>query len=220
MIGANTSPITSNGQDSSRRDQRLGMLEVLILSSPLPIYRSLLFNIDYREESETEEESGESEEESSNEDKGIEDDSEDKIESNISHLLKKGTDIKKLDWCGYLLKCLKRTKTLWNGALFNGPLTFLTVLYAQKCMPMVLKRSSTAINVAKTTPEKERVTKSKIIAAKNAVSQSPIKAVNLGDISRKSYNGISNTPKDVQNSTFVHNILPQNPYLILCPFVN
>ncbi|GKB85080.1 hypothetical protein Tco_0957352, partial [Tanacetum coccineum] len=66
-------------------------------------------------------------------------------ESNISNLLKKGTDIKKLDWCGYLLKCLKRTKTLWKGGLFNGPSTFLTVLYAQKCMSMVLKRSSTAV---------------------------------------------------------------------------
>nr|GEV91906.1 hypothetical protein [Tanacetum cinerariifolium] len=118
--------------------------------------------------------------------------------------LKKGTDIKKLDWRGYLLKCLKRNKRLWNGGLFNGPSTFLTVLYAQKCMPMVLKRSSTAVitkwtarklvmlqkemiasneniiahdtdiethetNAAKTTPRKERMTKSKIIAAKNAV---------------------------------------------------
>ncbi|GJW35340.1 hypothetical protein Tco_0058260 [Tanacetum coccineum] len=143
----------------------------------------------------------------------------------------RGMDIKKLDWCGYLLKCLKRTKTLWNGGLFNGPSTFLTVLYAQKCMPMVLKRSSTTvitkwtsrklimlqkemiasnmkiiapdtnietheIIVAKTTPEKEKMTKSKIIAAKNAVSQSFIKVVNLGDISGKVSNGISNTPKD------------------------
>ncbi|GJV89482.1 hypothetical protein Tco_1533420, partial [Tanacetum coccineum] len=39
---------------------------------------------------------------------------------------------------------------------------------------------------------------SKIIAAKNAVSRSPIKAVNLGDISGKASNGISNTPKDAQ----------------------
>nr|GEW57559.1 ulp1 protease family, C-terminal catalytic domain-containing protein [Tanacetum cinerariifolium] len=53
-------------------------------------------------------------------------------------------------------------------------------------------------NAAKTTPEKERMTKSKIIVAKNVVSQSPIKAVNLGDISGKSSNGISNTPKDAQ----------------------
>nr|GFB04211.1 hypothetical protein [Tanacetum cinerariifolium] len=88
------------------------------------------------------------------------------------------------------------------------------VLYAQKCMPMVLKRSSTAVitkwtarklimlqkemiasnkniiapdtdiethetNAAKTTLEKERMTKSKIIAVKNVVSQSLIKAVNL-----------------------------------------
>ncbi|GJX83255.1 ulp1 protease family, C-terminal catalytic domain-containing protein [Tanacetum coccineum] len=147
--------------------------------------------------------------------------------------LKKGMDIKKLDWCGYLLKCLKRTKTLWKGGLLNGPSTFLTVLYAQKCMPMVLKRSSTAVitkwttrklimlqkemiasnkkiiapdtNIetheiiaAETTPEKERMTKSKIIAAKNTVSQSPIKAVKLGDISGKASNGISNTPKDAQ----------------------
>nr|GFB56260.1 peptidase S10, serine carboxypeptidase, alpha/beta hydrolase fold protein [Tanacetum cinerariifolium] len=41
-------------------------------------------------------------------------------------------------------------------------------------------------NVAKTTLEKERMTKSKIIAAKNVVSQSLIKAVNLGDIYGKS----------------------------------
>ncbi|GJW08988.1 hypothetical protein Tco_1571411 [Tanacetum coccineum] len=156
--------------------------------------------------------------------------------------LKKGMDIKKLDWCGYLLKCLKRTKTLWKGGIFNGPSTFLTVLYAQKCMPMVLKRSSTAvitkwttrklimlqkemiasnkkiiapdtdietheIKAAETTPEKERMTKSKIIAAKNVVSQSHIKAVNLGDISGKASNGIFNTPKDaqcVQTNSSVH----------------
>nr|GEW62709.1 hypothetical protein [Tanacetum cinerariifolium] len=52
------------------------------------------------------------------------------------------------------------------------------------------------IIAAKTTPEKERMIKSKNIAAKNVVSQSPIKAVNLGDISGKASNGISNTPKD------------------------
>ncbi|GKC68898.1 hypothetical protein Tco_1114781, partial [Tanacetum coccineum] len=108
--------------------------------------------------------------------------------------LKKGMDIKKLDWCGYLLKCLKRTKMLWKGGHFNGPSTFLTVLYAQKCMPIVLKRSSTSvitkwttrklimlqktdietheIKAAETTPEKERMTKSKIIAAKNVVTAS------------------------------------------------
>ncbi|GJR49705.1 hypothetical protein Tco_1400226 [Tanacetum coccineum] len=210
-------------------------------------------NFDYREESETEEESGEIEEESSNEHKGIEDDSEDKIESNISHLLKKGTDIKKLDWCGYLLKCFKRTKTLWKGGLFNGPSTFLTVLYAQKCMPIVLKRSSTTtvitkstarkfimlqkemiasnkminasdtdietheIIAAKTTLEKERMTKSKIIAAKNAVSQSPIKAINLGDKSGKASNGISNTPKDAQLNGFLMNKtdFAQNEYYLI-----
>ncbi|GJT29491.1 ulp1 protease family, C-terminal catalytic domain-containing protein [Tanacetum coccineum] len=230
-------------------------------------------DIDYREESETEVESGESEEESSNEDKGIEDNSEDKMYINenkkirtrnppksLANIMSKLTDtqIESLkdmgfgSFVGYKIKrfptalarwlflnydprtsCLKRTKTLWNGGLFNGPSTFLTVLYAQKCMPMVLKRSSTAvitkwttrkiimlqkemiasnkkiiapdtdietheIIAAKTTPQNERMTKSKVIAAKNAVSQSPIKAVNLGDISGKASNGISNTPKDAQ----------------------
>ncbi|GJQ94800.1 ulp1 protease family, C-terminal catalytic domain-containing protein [Tanacetum coccineum] len=118
--------------------------------------------------------------------------------------LKKGMDIKKLDWCGYLLKCLKRTKTLWKGGIFNGPSTFLTVLYAQKCMPMVLKRSSTVV-ITKWTARKliicgnnTRKRKDDKVAAKNVVSQSPIKVVNLGDISRKASNGISNTPKDAQ----------------------
>ncbi|GJW01117.1 hypothetical protein Tco_1556368 [Tanacetum coccineum] len=164
-----------------------------------------------------------------------------------------GTDIKKLDWCGYLLKCFKRTKTLWKGGLFNGPSTFLTVLYAQKCMPIVLKRSSTTtvitkstarkfimlqkemiasnkminasdtdietheIIAAKTTLEKERMTKSKIIAAKNAVSQSPIKAINLGDKSGKASNGISNTPKDAQLNGFLMNKtdFAQNEYYLI-----
>nr|GEV56537.1 hypothetical protein [Tanacetum cinerariifolium] len=163
-------------------------------------------DIDYGEESKTEEESSESEEESSNEDKGIEDNSEDKMYINEKKI---------------------RTR--------NPPKSLANIMsfVCSKCMPMVLKRSSTAVitkwtarklimlqkeiidsnknifapdtdikthetNAAKTTPKKERMTKSKIIAAKNAVSQSTIKVVNLGHISGKSSNRISNTPKDAQ----------------------
>ncbi|GJZ18761.1 hypothetical protein Tco_0555351 [Tanacetum coccineum] len=262
-------------------------------------------DIDYREESETKEESGESKEESSNEDKGIEDDSEDKMYINenkkirtrnppksLANIMSKltdaqieslkdmgfgsfvgikinrfpttlarwlflnydprtsvlqvedvkikltsqtvhdifglpmggkeivelnqskktdevieewmGTDIKKLDWCGYLLKCLKRTKTLWNGGLFNGPSTILTkemIASNKKIIAPDTDIKTHEIIVAKTTPEKEKMTKSKIIATKNAVSQSFIKVVNLGDISGKASNGISNTPKDAHVTT-------------------
>ncbi|GJS98608.1 hypothetical protein Tco_0819778 [Tanacetum coccineum] len=116
-------------------------------------------DFDYREESETEEESGESEEESSNEDK---------VNQTFLTCLKKGTDIKKLDWCGYLLKCLKRTKTLWKGGLFNGPSTFLTVLYAQKYMPVVLKRSSTTV-ITKWTARKLIMFQKEMIASNKKI---------------------------------------------------
>lgn len=41
--------------------------------------------------------------------------------------LTEDTDIKKFDWCAYLLKCLKRTRINWKGGYYNGPSTFLTV---------------------------------------------------------------------------------------------
>ncbi|KAI3814022.1 hypothetical protein L1987_18764 [Smallanthus sonchifolius] len=40
-------------------------------------------------------------------------------------------DTQKMNWCGYIITCLERTKQGWNGSEhFNGPLTFLAVLYA------------------------------------------------------------------------------------------
>lgn len=37
-------------------------------------------------------------------------------------------DVKNMDWCGYILDCLKRTTTSWNrNSHFNGPLIFLVV---------------------------------------------------------------------------------------------
>ncbi|KAJ0617505.1 putative phospholipase [Helianthus annuus] len=49
-------------------------------------------------------------------------------------------DISSMDWCSYIITCLKRTKEEWNGTEpYNGPLTFLAVLYAHeqqlKCSP-------------------------------------------------------------------------------------
>ncbi|XP_076883840.1 uncharacterized protein LOC143532774 [Bidens hawaiensis] len=48
-------------------------------------------------------------------------------------------DIPNMDWCGYIITCLKRTKDEWDGGRFNGPLTFLAALYAYelqlKCSP-------------------------------------------------------------------------------------
>ncbi|MFS7909866.1 putative phospholipase [Helianthus anomalus] len=49
-------------------------------------------------------------------------------------------DISNMDWCSYIITCLKRTKEEWNGTEpYNGPLTFLAVLYAHeqqlKCSP-------------------------------------------------------------------------------------
>ncbi|XP_035840923.1 uncharacterized protein LOC118488025 [Helianthus annuus] len=42
-------------------------------------------------------------------------------------------DIPNMDWCGYIVACLKRTKEEWDGKLaYNGPLTFLAVLYAHE----------------------------------------------------------------------------------------
>ncbi|PWA51812.1 hypothetical protein CTI12_AA414910 [Artemisia annua] len=37
-------------------------------------------------------------------------------------------DVNNMDWCGYIVECLKKTKRNWNGrGNFNGPLTFLAV---------------------------------------------------------------------------------------------
>ncbi|XP_076904808.1 uncharacterized protein LOC143560381 isoform X2 [Bidens hawaiensis] len=44
-----------------------------------------------------------------------------------------------MDWYSYVIICLKRTKEGWNGKEpYNGPLTFLAVLYAHE---LQLKRS-------------------------------------------------------------------------------
>ncbi|GJX76254.1 hypothetical protein Tco_0323065 [Tanacetum coccineum] len=39
-------------------------------------------------------------------------------------------DVDNMDWCGYIVECLKKTKTNWNGrGNFNGPMTFLALFY-------------------------------------------------------------------------------------------
>nr|GEV01354.1 hypothetical protein [Tanacetum cinerariifolium] len=133
-------------------------------------------DIDYREQSETKEESGESEEESSNEDKGF-----------------------------VCLKCMPMVLKRSSTAIITK-WTARKMIMLQKKMIASNKKiiapdtdiETRETNAAKTTPEKERMTKSMIIVVKNVVSQSPIKVVNLGDISRKSSNGVSNTSKDAQ----------------------
>ncbi|XP_022004460.1 uncharacterized protein LOC110902023 [Helianthus annuus] len=47
--------------------------------------------------------------------------------------------IPNMDWCGYIIACLKRTREGWSGIEpYNGPLTVLAVLYAHERQ---LKRS-------------------------------------------------------------------------------
>ncbi|XP_076898776.1 uncharacterized protein LOC143552439 [Bidens hawaiensis] len=47
--------------------------------------------------------------------------------------IKNEADISNMDWCSYIITCLKRTKEGWNGKEpYNGPLTFLAVLYAHE----------------------------------------------------------------------------------------
>ncbi|XP_076898771.1 uncharacterized protein LOC143552430 [Bidens hawaiensis] len=42
-------------------------------------------------------------------------------------------NIGNMDWCSYIITCLKSTKEGWNGKEpYNGPLTFLAVLYAHE----------------------------------------------------------------------------------------
>nr|GEX24309.1 peptidase S10, serine carboxypeptidase, alpha/beta hydrolase fold protein [Tanacetum cinerariifolium] len=215
-------------------------------------------DIDYREENETEKESGESEEESSNEDKGIEDNSEDKMyrtrnpPKSLANIMSKLTNaqIKSLKDMGFgsfvgykinrfptaltrwlLLNYDPRTSVLQAGDvkikitsqtvhdIFGLPMggkEIVELNQAKKTDEVIEEWRKEMIasnkniiapdtyiethetNAAKTTPKKESMKKSKIIIAKNAVSQSPIKAVNHGDISGKSSNGISNTPKEAQ----------------------
>ncbi|GKC94043.1 hypothetical protein Tco_1159485 [Tanacetum coccineum] len=39
-------------------------------------------------------------------------------------------DVNNMDWCGYIVECLKKTKINWNGRWnFNGPMTFLALFY-------------------------------------------------------------------------------------------
>ncbi|MFS7909861.1 putative phospholipase [Helianthus anomalus] len=48
-------------------------------------------------------------------------------------------DIPNMDWCSYIIACLKRTREGWSGIEpYNGPLTVLAVLYAHERQ---LKRS-------------------------------------------------------------------------------
>ncbi|XP_076950438.1 uncharacterized protein LOC143623400 [Bidens hawaiensis] len=50
----------------------------------------------------------------------------------LSSIINEG-DISSMDWCSYIITCLKRTKEEWNGIEpYNGPLTFLAVLYAHE----------------------------------------------------------------------------------------
>ncbi|KAD4180345.1 hypothetical protein E3N88_28936 [Mikania micrantha] len=45
--------------------------------------------------------------------------------------LKNGVDVGSFDWCSYIVSCLQKTKLKWNGYQhYNGPLTFLLLLYA------------------------------------------------------------------------------------------
>ncbi|PWA88824.1 ulp1 protease family, C-terminal catalytic domain-containing protein [Artemisia annua] len=46
-------------------------------------------------------------------------------------------DIKKIDWCTYIIECLVRTKRSWNrNAHFNGPVILLLVVYATLDSPI------------------------------------------------------------------------------------
>ncbi|XP_076898777.1 uncharacterized protein LOC143552442 [Bidens hawaiensis] len=50
----------------------------------------------------------------------------------LSSIINEG-DISSMNWCSYIITCLKKTKEGWNGIEpYNGPLTFLAVLYAHE----------------------------------------------------------------------------------------
>ncbi|PWA46172.1 hypothetical protein CTI12_AA511420 [Artemisia annua] len=59
--------------------------------------------------------------------------------------------IKNLDWCGYILDCLKTSKAGWNKEekkpTYYGPLTLLTLFYVDstKCQSMQVRRKRPAI---------------------------------------------------------------------------
>ncbi|XP_076898774.1 uncharacterized protein LOC143552433 [Bidens hawaiensis] len=47
--------------------------------------------------------------------------------------IKNEDDICNMEWCSYIVTCLKRSKEEWSGKEpYNGPLTFLAVLYAHE----------------------------------------------------------------------------------------
>ncbi|XP_076904818.1 uncharacterized protein LOC143560394 [Bidens hawaiensis] len=47
--------------------------------------------------------------------------------------IKNEADISNMDWCSYVITCLKRTKEEWSDKEpYNGPFTFLAVLYAHE----------------------------------------------------------------------------------------
>ncbi|GJV22975.1 hypothetical protein Tco_1375670 [Tanacetum coccineum] len=94
-----------------------------------------------------------------------------------------------------------------GSGLANVILTIVKEVKLKKNVVKVKEKSSNCRQTAETTPvKKKRMTKLRIIAGENVVSQSPIKAINLGDKSGKASNRISNTPKDAQLNGFLMNI--------------
>ncbi|KAI3770252.1 hypothetical protein L6452_01379 [Arctium lappa] len=54
---------------------------------------------------------------------------------NFLHRLRNIESISTINWCGYIFECLKRSKHRWRNntydSFYAGPLTFLTLLYAE-----------------------------------------------------------------------------------------
>lgn len=52
---------------------------------------------------------------------------------NILSYIQRQTNVRDINWCGYIMDCLKRTKEGWSrdnpGSKYSGPLTFLTVCF-------------------------------------------------------------------------------------------
>lgn len=71
--------------------------------------------------------------------------------SNILPSIENDEVIKNLDWCGYILDCLKTSKAGWNKEekkpIYCGPLTLLTLFYVDstKCQSMQVSRKRPAI---------------------------------------------------------------------------
>ncbi|MFS8025642.1 hypothetical protein Hanom_Chr16g01477511 [Helianthus anomalus] len=60
--------------------------------------------------------------------------------------LDRDIDVKELNWCDYIVDCLKRTRLMWKGEadFFNVPMLFLSVnffnyfIYITQCHSIVL----------------------------------------------------------------------------------